>query len=652
MVFGRLGKPQFLSVAFSKIGSQFLQEACGLPCRSAFSSCTNNAVNTYTNRSHTCGELRSSDVGKEVTLYGWLEYQRLDKFGVLRDGYGSVQFLVPDESKKIGDILGKLNLESVIKLRGIVTARPEGQSNKDMGTGDIEIIVQDLDVLNVAKANLPFHIREHAKAKESLRMKYRYLDLRYPKLQHNLRLRSKVIMKMREFLINECAFIEVETPTLFKKTPGGAREFVVPTHNKNQYYALVQSPQQLKQLLMVGAIDRYFQVARCYRDEGSRKDRQPEFTQLDLEFSFLEQEHIFPLIENLLVSSWPADLMPISVPFPRMKYTEAMERYGTDKPDVSFGSEVHNVTSIFANSSGESEVLTKKFGPESKNLNCHSVLFPQKAGHYTKAIQKKLDILAKESFPDVLYLPLPFNDSNTWSEKLKKIWPTLSPEKIAEELGCASGDLLFLAIGEKKSNLLLGQIRLEFAEALKKKNVDFGRHKSQFHFLWITDFPLFTKDEATGQIEASHHPFTAPHPDDLPLLLTDPLKVRGQHYDLVLNGAEIGGGSIRIHNHRLQRQVLEQILNIPTSSLEHLLDALHCGCPPHGGIALGLDRLLAIICGENSIRDVIAFPKSFESKDLMVGAPCDISVEDKIYYHQPNFQQEVKDSVPEDEVVQ
>uniref|UniRef100_A0A8C7WJ38 Aspartyl-tRNA synthetase 2, mitochondrial n=1 Tax=Oncorhynchus mykiss TaxID=8022 RepID=A0A8C7WJ38_ONCMY len=532
-------------------------------------------------RSHTCGELRPADVGEEVTLCGWVQYLRQDLFVIMRDFSGLAQILIPQDEDKMNlkTALCDLPPESVIRVKGTVRLRPDGQENK-MPTGEIEVLAESVEILNVCR-KLPFEIKDFVKKSESLRMQYRYLDLRSSQMQYNLRLRSQLVMKMREYLCNVHGFVDVETPTLFKRTPGGAKEFVVPSREPGRFYSLPQSPQQFKQLLMVAGIDRYFQLARCYRDEGSKPDRQPEFTQVDIEMSFVDQAGIRGLIEGLVQYSWPVEKDPVSTPFPCITYEKAMKDYGVDKPDTRFAMKLMDISETFHNT--EIEFLKDALNQPGGCIQ--AICIPDGAKHLKGKDHESLNFHA----PDFHYF-LP-------------------------------------------QRPLLGKLRLQCAELLEDSGVAV-RDPSAFHFLWVVDFPLFLpKEEDPDQLESAHHPFTAPLPEDAHLLYSLPHKVRGQHYDLVLNGCEIGGGSIRIHKASDQQHVLETILKEDPSLLSHLLEALDSGAPPHGGIALGLDRFLSIIVGAPSIRDVIAFPKSFRGHDLMSHAPDFVSEDELKSYH-------------------
>ncbi|XP_076396019.1 aspartyl-tRNA synthetase, mitochondrial [Megachile rotundata] len=577
-------------------------------------------VNKYVWRTHTCGELSTENVGEKVQLCGWLEFTRHNKFILLRDSYGSTQFIISDNRKDLQDVVKNLTFESVLTIKGIVLDRPGSQKNKNMKTGDIEVSIESLEVLNAAKPNLPFVIRDFNKAKESTQLKYRYISLRYPELQRYLRLRSEVTMKMREYLINECDFVDIETPTLFKQTPGGAQEFKVPTKHPGQFYSLVQSPQQFKQLLMIGGCDRYFQIARCYRDEKPRHDRQPEFTQLDIEMSFVDCKGIMELIENLLVYSWPKESGTVTTPFNHMTYTEAMELYGTDKPDLRIPQKLHRLTDIIDHSTLEENLKIKW----DKNYEVYGLVFPSKHEFLTKSVKENISALKQNYFPSVKLIQIKSSPQST-------ILTNIINENVQQRLNLKHGDVLFLACGEKfKTQSLLGKVRLEFTNIMESKGQQIRTSGNKF--LWITDFPLFSFNTETNKLESMHHPFTQPHPNDIQYLSENPTKVRGLHYDLVLNGSEIAGGSIRIHEAELQNKILK-LLNIDKSHLMHMLEALECGAPPHGGIAIGLDRLMCLLCKTENIKDVIAFPKTTTGRDLMSGAPDSISAEEKELYH-------------------
>uniref|UniRef100_A0A8C6PZ13 Aspartyl-tRNA synthetase 2, mitochondrial n=1 Tax=Nothobranchius furzeri TaxID=105023 RepID=A0A8C6PZ13_NOTFU len=545
-------------------------------------------------RSHTCGELRSDHVGQKVTLCGWVQYLRQDLFVILRDFSGLTQVLIPQEesANNLKAALCGLAVESVVKVTGTVRKRPAGQENKLMPTGEIEILAQNLEVFNICR-KLPFEMKEFVKKSEALRMQYRYLALRSSQMQKNLRLRSQLVMKMREYLCNVHGFVDVETPTLFKRTPGGAKEFVVPSREPGLFYSLPQSPQQFKQLLMVAGVDRYFQIARCYRDEGSKPDRQPEFTQVDIEMSFVDQAGIMALVEGMLQFSWPAEKGPLQVPFQVMTYNEAMRDYGVDKPDTRFNMKLIDLSEVF--SSTKIEFLRSALSQSEGSIQ--AICVPSGA---------------VRTNPVLLSVP--------------------ETENLLSRAEAKPGDLLLIAAGSLRLPLL-GNLRLQCAQLLESHGLSL-RDPSAFHFLWVVDFPLFLpKEDNPEELDSAHHPFTAPRTEDTDLLLSEPHKVRGQHYDLVLNGCEIGGGSIRIHKASLQLHVLKNILKEDPSLLSHLLEALDSGAPPHGGIALGLDRLVSVVVGASSIRDVIAFPKSFRGHDLMSHAPDTVSEEELKPYH-------------------
>ncbi|XP_040262673.1 aspartate--tRNA ligase, mitochondrial [Bufo bufo] len=587
-------------------------------------------LSSFAFRSHTCGQLRLADVGQEVTLCGWLQYHRHDMFLVLRDFHGLIQVVLPadEDGSQLKEMMNAVSLESVLLVKGTVIPRPPGQENSKMATGDVEVQAKEVHVLNTCR-NLPFEIKDSVKKSESLRMQYRYLDIRSAQLQYNLRLRSRMVMKMREYLCNQHGFVDVETPTLFKRTPGGAKEFLVPTQEPGKFYSLPQSPQQFKQLLMVGGLDRYFQVARCYRDEGSRPDRQPEFTQVDIEMSFVDQLGIQRLVEGLLRYSWPEEKGTLPDPFPTMTYAEAMSSYGVDKPDTRFQMKIMDVTA-------QMRTLSLGFVQEalSKSHGCVKAIRVPEGAIYLKgrALDSILQLIRNQYNQDIMAVIVRADGS--WKSPLGKNLSEELQKALAGTTGAKAEDLLLLAAGPHDTACTaLGKLRLELASKLEECGVPLC-DPNTFHFLWVVDFPLFLpKEENLKELESAHHPFTAPHPDDMELLYTDPTKVRSQHYDLVLNGNEVGGGSIRIHNSELQRLVLQDVLKEDVNLLSHLLEALESGAPPHGGIALGLDRLISIIVRAKSIRDVIAFPKSFRGHDLMSNSPDAVSAEDLQSYH-------------------
>ncbi|XP_004484828.2 aspartate--tRNA ligase, mitochondrial isoform X1 [Dasypus novemcinctus] len=586
--------------------------------------------NSFVSRTNTCGELRSSHLGQDVTLCGWIQYRRQNIFLVLRDFHGLIQVVIPqDESAaSVKKILCEAPVESVVQVSGTVILRPPGQENPKMPTGEIEVKVKTAELLNSCK-KLPFEIKDFVKKTEALRLQYRYLDLRSFQMQYNLRLRSQMVMKMREYLCNLHGFVDIETPTLFKKTPGGAKEFVVASREPGKFYSLPQSPQQFKQLLMIGGLDRYFQVARCYRDEGSRPDRQPEFTQVDIEMSFVDQTGIQSLIEGLLQYSWPSDKDAVVVPFPSMTFAEALAIYGTDKPDTRFGLKIVDISDVFRNTGIGflQDTLSKPQG------TVKAICIPEGAKYLKRKDFESIRKFSVDHFNQEV-LPIFLKGSKNQNSSVAKFIMEEQRLELVKLMEIQEEDVVLLTAGEhKKACSLLGKLRLECADLLEARGVVL-RDPALFSFLWVVDFPLFLpKEENPRELESAHHPFTAPHPNDIHLLYTEPEKVRGQHYDLVLNGSEIGGGSIRIHNAELQHFILTTLLKEDVKLLSHLLQALDYGAPPHGGIALGLDRLMCLITGAPSIRDVIAFPKSFRGHDLMSNAPDYVPPEELKPYH-------------------
>lgn len=550
--------------------------------------------NTFTFRTHTCGELRPSHTGKKVTLCGWVQYHRLSKFLLLRDAYGLTQCIVSENST-----LPNIPLETVVKIEGTLQLRPKDMINSNMPTGEVEVLIENLEVLNTVE-KLPFNLRDYQKPKEQLRLQHRYIDLRFPEMQSNLRKRSHMLHNMRRFLVESHGFVEVETPTLFCRTPGGAREFVVPTRHSGLFYSLVQSPQQFKQMLMVGGVDRYFQVARCYRDETTRPDRQPEFTQLDIEMSFTNLDGLLSLIENLLYETFIKDLP--KPPFRRMTYKDALENYGTDKPNLTYGLQFVNIKHLL----GE-----KSTNPD---FGAYALPYSSKLGKLTTKTKNAIRELTKKYQVKVVL-----------NENISKEFGF----ELFDQIQINKEDSCIVSMGDNENACLcLGEIRELLASLLRSKDLLVVEDNVQP--LWVVDFPLFVKGE--NGLETCHHPFTAPHPDDIHLLDSEPLKVRSLAYDIVMNGNEVGGGSVRIHNVELQEKILK-MLNISPDSLSHFLNALKSGCPPHAGLALGIDRLVSLACNAESIREVIAFPKSHEGKDPLSGAPNVITEDDKAYYH-------------------
>ncbi|KAK5646722.1 hypothetical protein RI129_005186 [Pyrocoelia pectoralis] len=581
---------------------------------------TQSKSNKYTCRTYNCTELRTENVGERVTLCGWLEFQRMNKFLVIRDGYGHTQLLIKDNDTKTQSLVNTLPYESIIKITGTVLSRPKEMINKNQKTGEIEVSIETFQVLNKASDNLPFNIREYQKAKEALRMKYRYIDLRFEDMQRNMRVRSNFLMAMRTYLVNECNFVDVETPTLFKATPGGAQEFIVPTRFPGEFYSLVQSPQQFKQMLMAGAIDRYFQIARCYRDESTRSDRQPEFTQLDIEMSFTDCIGVMSLVQDLLQYAWPNIVKPLHRYFPKLTYKEAMEKYGTDKPDLRFRFQLQDCTDALK----ECEKL-----PTTDNFAAFYLVFEEPYVHLSSSIKNKL-VQLSQNYAEARLIQSKINNMNDWIAKMSKVFGEKTCSNLHGSIKIKDNSILFLCYGNWKHVLsMLGTVRSEYVEHLELQG-----HKikdNAFYPVWITNFPLFEEGKAPGSLQSAHHPFTAPHPDDVNLLATEPLKVRALAYDLVLNGNEVAGGSIRIHDPS-QQEFIFKLLNIDKQLMSYMLEMLGSGCPPHGGIAIGLDRLLATMLNTQSIRDVIAFPKTFEGRDPISGAPAPINEHDKKLY--------------------
>lgn len=584
---------------------------------------------------------RIRDIGREsvserVRIAGWLMFSRMGgQFIILRDSYGSVQVIVSDPLILVS--IKDLPLESVLEVVGVVRMRPSNQTNECMDRGEIEIVASEVKLLNKCRAHLPFPINQPSNAaKEHLRLQYRYLDMRTPQLQRNLRLRSQVLFNMRQYLASK-DFVDVETPVLFRKTPGGAREFIVPTHDKGKYFCLPQSPQQFKQLLMVGGIDRYMQVGKCFRDESAKPDRQPEFTQVDLEMSFVDENDVKEVVEGMLVHSWPSHLPPLHTPFPSIQFSDAIKLYGSDKPDTRFSKLLVNVTDCF---DGTTFSALQHASLNKQSHSIQAVKFSHFAPHITNKDLKHLGDTLKASFPPknlAFFAIVPIKEDGSWSGSFRKLIGDQSAIQLSERLAICPGDVFIVCAGpDRNACLTAGKFRTELSNLLKEKGISVHKREGSMHFLWVENFPLFLpKEDGSEGLESAHHPFTAPHPDDTHLIYHSPQKVRGLHYDLVLNGAEVAGGSIRIHQATLQKHVLDNILKEDSSSLGHLIEALDLGAPPHGGIALGVDRYMSILCNAASIRDVIAFPKSSEGKCLLSRAPAEIPPSDLHYYHLP-----------------
>ncbi|KAI8907471.1 mitochondrial aspartyl-tRNA synthetase [Powellomyces hirtus] len=604
-------------------------------------------------RTHKCGDLRLSDVGKEVVLCGWALNPRKAgteiSFIPIRDHAGTTQ-LVHEvavdlaDSMHLRDNILAVTPESIVCAKGIVRARPSEAVNREQATGEVEVALTEFQVLNPAEG-LPFSTAPRAKLpSEETRLKYRYVDLRRAHLQENLRKRSLAAHTVRNYLHDQ-GFTEVETPLLFKSTPEGAREFLVPTRQKGQFYALPQSPQQYKQVLMSAGIDRYYQIAKCFRDESLASDRQPEFTQIDVEMSFVDMEDVMKMMEGLVKRIWK-DVAGFELrdTFPRMTYEEAMGRFGSDKPDTRFGLEICDITDIIGSGDAEEGIAVEVFKiPNGANLLSN------------KEVEKVKDIILKEEFPllggkinpaDLIFLRVPSDLNQDWTAKLKFIKSPMPRHQkgIATALGGVQpGDLLVVSrrvAGYLGPHTIAGRARLLISKVLAAaKHLELD---DKLNFLWVHSFPLFSPTEfppvpnKSALFESTHHPFTAPTPSSLSEMPHSPGSVLGQHYDLVLNGQEIGGGSIRVHDPKLQRYIFSQILRMSEERIQsdfgHLLDALQYGCPPHGGMALGLDRLMAILCGTNSIRDVIAFPK-LSGGDLFVESPAEVGEKSLKEYH-------------------
>ncbi len=576
-------------------------------------------------RTHNCSELRESNSGETVQLSGWVDSVR-DHGGILfvdlRDREGLTQVVLDPLNEPLKALFPKIKPESVLSVSGVVKDRVGDTVNQQLETGSIEVHAENILIHNVSKTP-PFPMDDSAdKVSEELRMTYRYLDLRRRSNLKILRLRHKTSQSIRNYL-DTVGFTEVETPMLFKSTPEGAREFLVPSRmNPGSFYALPQSPQQYKQMLMVAGLEKYYQLARCFRDEDLRADRQPEFTQLDIELSFIDREDMYALIEGLMAQIWKEVLdVTIETPFLRLSYFEAMNRFGVDKPDMRFGVELMDCNEIFKDSTFKVFSGAIQSGGSVKAINAKGL------ADVTQGELRKLEDSAKAlGAKGLAFIKA---EKGEWKSPILKFLSEAEQAALKDQLQVEDGDIIFFAATEwEKACAILGRVRLDVAELQVSRGL-LNLDPNDYKFLWVIEFPLMLFDEDAGRYTSSHHPFTAPVQEDIEFLKTEPLKVRGQHYDLVLNGVELGGGSIRIHQPDLQKQVFEEVLNIEPEIVEdrfgYMLKAFEYGAPPHGGIAFGLDRMVTLLAGRQSIRDVIAFPKNQKGQEMMTQSPGVVS---------------------------
>lgn len=576
-------------------------------------------------KSHTCGELTDAHAGKTVTLAGWV-HRRRDQGGIifidLRDRWGIVQAVIDrDTTPDAHSIADTARNEYVVQITGEVRLRPAGSENPELSNGNLELIASKMAILNAAKTP-PFYMNREEAIDETLRMKHRYLDLRRAKMQHNIILRHRAVKFIRDFLDAE-RFVEVETPILFKTTPEGARDFLVPSRlQPGKFYALPQSPQQLKQLLMVGGYEKYFQIARCFRDEDLRGQRQPEFTQLDLEMSFVEREDVMQLNERLmteLVETVAPDKKIVQKPFPRMLYKDAMELYGCDKPDIRYDMRSIDVSDIAAKSGFQVFINNAQEGKVTKCIRVPNIT-DGKSGQWLRNFTAELEQMAKGAGAKGLaWMALPTNETEEVKGPIGKLFTVDQKLALFERMEAQGGDLL-LFISDKREVTwdVTDTLRPFLAKELGLLD------PNTLSFLWVIDFPMFLWDEENKRWDPSQHMFTMPMPEDVHLLQTDPGAARGSQYDMVCNGFEVAGGSIRIHDRELQKTIFPLIGQTMEHALEqfgHIIEAFEYGVPPHGGIAWGIDRVVALLAGEPNIREVIAFPKTQTGSDIMAHAP-------------------------------
>ncbi|PLT34589.1 aspartate--tRNA ligase [Bacillus sp. V5-8f] len=571
-------------------------------------------------RSYFCGEITESAIGEKVTLKGWVQKRR-DLGGLifidLRDRTGIVQVVFnPDVSKEALEIADKIRSEYVIDIQGTVIARDEATVNKNISTGKIEVQAESVKIVNEAKTP-PFAIADKTEVSEDIRLKYRYLDLRRPVMFNSLKMRHQTTKSVREFLDGE-GFLDIETPILTKSTPEGARDYLVPSRvHEGEFYALPQSPQIFKQLLMVSGVERYYQIARCFRDEDLRADRQPEFTQIDIETSFMSQDDIISMAERMMAKVMrEVKGLDISLPFPRMTYDDAMSRFGSDKPDTRFGMELINVSELVADSGFKVFSGAVANGGEVKSLNVKNGA----ADYSRKDIDALGEFAAVYGAKGLAWLKV---EADGLKGPIAKFFNEEHQKQLVQATEASEGDLL-LFVADKKAVVAdsLGALRLKLGK--ERGLID----QSVFNFLWVVDWPLLEYDEEAGRYFAAHHPFTMPEREDLEKLDADPASVRAQAYDLVLNGYELGGGSLRIFERDIQEKMFKVLGFTPEEANEQfgfLMEAFEYGTPPHGGIALGLDRLVMLLAGRTNLRDTIAFPKTASASDLLTDAPGTVS---------------------------
>ena len=569
---------------------------------------------------HTCNELRLEHIGQEVTLTGWV-WRRRDHGGLIfvdlrdREGVTQISFDPEHSGGTAFHAAETIRSEWPIKVTGVVRERPEGQSNAKLATGEIEVLVSHIEVLNTSKTP-PFQIEDHIEAGEDIRLRYRYLDIRRPRMMSNLQMRSDFTFAIRQAL-HDRLFMEVETPALFKSTPEGARDFLVPSRiQPGHFYALPQSPQLLKQLLMVGGVERYYQVAKCFRDEDLRADRQPEFTQVDIEMSFVDQDDVMSTLEDVLSDAFAKMGVDMPTPLRRIDYWDAMDTYGSDKPDTRFGMELHDVTAIFAES--KFKLFASAAAAEGQYVKAINA---RGAGTWPRAkIDKLAGVAAEFGAKGLAWIA--FREDGSVNSPIVKFFTDEEMAALRAEMDAQPGDLVMFAVADRKgADEILGGMRNHMADALELP-------REGHDFLWVVNFPLFHWDEERGAYEAEHQPFTLPSTDDLEAIKADPLAAGSCTYDFVMDGYEAGGGGMRIHNSEMQLAMLEMLgftIEGAREQFGFLMDALEFGAPPMGGFALGLDRVCMLLAGADSIREVMAFPKTSSGSDLMSDAPSAVS---------------------------